>query len=84
MSSQPMEESRDSLAGSNNRQFACSVSRWRPRPLFKAVTTITVMFEVERVNATESPCKISLLVHTKPRPLAGISRVAVGIYDVQI
>lgn len=40
--------------GSNNRQFACYTSRWRPRPLFKAVTTITVMLEVVRVNAKES------------------------------
>lgn len=41
-------------AGSNNRQFACYTSRWRPRPLFKAVTTITIMLEVVRVNAKES------------------------------
>lgn len=54
---QPIEKSPGFPAGSNNRQFACYTNRWRPRPLFKAVTAITVMLEVVRVNAKESTYK---------------------------
>lgn len=64
---QPIEESESFPPGSNNRQFACYTTRWRPRPLFKAVTTITVMLEIVRVNAKESAYESAFEIDRKVR-----------------